>query len=69
MASRSVKRAQAAMRLRVNLGLLVAEGVQGAVKAKNKLNDSWSNRTMQPKQFHKKTKPSTVKLIKGEHHV
>jgi hypothetical protein len=56
MASKSVMRARAAMALRTNLSLLVAEGVQGALKAKSKLNDTWTRRQMSPKDFHKPTK-------------
>lgn len=53
------------MEIRTNLGVLVKEGVQGALKAKNKLNDVWINRDMRPAKFHRKTKPTAVKITKG----
>lgn len=56
--SKAQRKARREMQLRTNLGLMIEEGVAGAVKAKNKLNEVWIKREMAPKDFHKPQKAS-----------
>ena len=58
------RKATQEMTVRTNLGLMINEGVAGAGKAKNKLNEVWINRTMAPKDFHKPQKASPCKSTK-----
>ena len=62
--SKAQRKARREMQVRTNLGLMIKSGVDGAVKAKNKLNEVWIKREMAPKDFHKPQKASPCKSIR-----